>query len=531
MRFSSPKSRAATAAALLFSLTAGQSIAGNQPYGAGKAGAGGFVPILSAGSPNVGNTAFELRADRVLGGSVSVFLMSLTPGMVPFGGGNILVDLGAPNPLLVLPLATQGPFGVAGKGFTTLPLPLPNLPQMPGLSVYAQVLVDQISGGVPGYALSQGLRIQFAEEPVVFLGTSIAGGADPYNLIDKSSGVIIDSGSTSHTDNVTSAAWAGDGSSLFVASGLQDTISIGDTSVNPVQFQTIYTSAGNGCYGVDVDNENGLLWTLTDPGTGSRELVAIDGNPGSPSLGAKIFQTSGLAAGALIEPWALSPSGRYAMVLSILPASIYLIDTDPNSLTFLQTLDTQVLPTSGAAFTLGNAVSFTPDDEFAVIMVQNAGTPSEVARYHIPTQSFWDHHPTQPGVQHIGLNSQPSLTLFGAGTHIEIASSGQFAVIGGFGDCGWMGRLDFDLTAPAFFKSTPWSQGNGLSNSWRFDMNADDSEIAVASWPANGCSHVLSTPAVSFIDVSTGAVTSSISIPFNSNSPANQNLYTIKIRE
>ena len=94
-----------------------------------------------------------------------------------------------------------------------------------------------------------------------------------------------------------------------------------------------------------------------------------------------------------------------------------------------------------------------------------------------------------------------------------------------------MGRLDFDLTDPASFAYTQWSQGVGLSNSWRFDLAADGTRVAVTSWPDSGCSHVLPTPALSFVDVATGQITSSVAIPFNSNSNTLQNLYTVTFRE
>jgi len=498
------------------------------PFGSGTAGAGGFEPLHTANGPFIGNAGFQMRLDKAKGGSVAYFLVSTSEANIPFAGGTVYTSLISPNPFLFIPIALAGTN--AGEGATSLALPIPNLASIVGFRIFSQVIVDESAGSASPIALSNGVMHVLSWGPEVFVGCSIAGGVDPYQVIDPSAFSIIDSGGNNCSDNVTSALYTHGGNQLFTGSSIQSAVCAAPSATHPISFSNIYSSSGSGCYGLGYHPILDLVWTLTDPGTGTRELTALDGNPANVSFGAPIHNTVNVAGGSnYAEIWRMSDSGNLAAVTTFFPNSLIIVDTNPQSVNFLQVLhQSSVPPSPGSAFQLVTDVAISPDEEFAVMTIQNAQAPSEVARFHIPTLTWVDHDPSTPfSIDNIGPFSVPAVSLGDAPTWIDFSSNGAFCLVGGFGNCGWTGRFDFDLADADFYAFTMFQIGGGFPNSWGGSLAPDDGRFAIGSWDANGCSGDSIGPSINFFDSGTGAFQGAVTIPKNSNSSTLQNLYTV----
>ncbi len=243
-----------------------------------------------------------------------------------------------------------------------------------------------------------------------------------------------------------------------------------------------------------------------------------------------MFNTVNMAGGTnLVEIWSMSRSGNLAAVTTLLPNNLILVDTNPQSPTFLQVIHQSPVPASpGALFSLITDVEITPDEEYAVMVVQNVQVPTDVARFHIPTLTWVDHDPSTPlTIEHIGPNSVPALAMPDSPTWIDFASHGSFAALGGIGNCGWVGRLDFDLADPSVWSFTPFQVGTGYPNAWGGGLSPDDATIAVTSWDANGCVSSTSGPALHFFDATNGSQLGTTNLPVNGGSSTLQNLYTV----
>ena len=175
-----------------------------------------------------------------------------------------------------------------------------------------------------------------------------------------------------------------------------------------------------------------------------------------PALGIEqiVVNTVGVSTG-IYERWTVSPSGRRAALLGLLPSTLTIIDTDETSPTFLQNIVSGLsIPVNQpGALDIANQVRITPDDRYALILIQLPGaTPGELARYDIEAGVFVDHDPSTPQIDNIGPLSQPPVFLGGAPTGLSMAQSGRFAILSGFNGCGWVGRLELDPYDPLSFQ-------------------------------------------------------------------------------
>lgn len=514
----------ALAIAALATSASGQSF----PFGSGTTGAGGYEPLHTANGPNIGNLGFQMRVDRAAGGSIAYFLVSTKEGNFPFAGGTVFVDLTPPNPFLFIPVPVVG--SGAGQGSAALALPIPQVPSIVGFRIFSQVVVDESAGSASPIALSNPLLHELSWEAEVFIGCSIGGSTDPYQIIDPTTFGIIDQGGNQCSDNTTSALYTHGGSRLFIGSSIQSQICQAPSATHPIALQGLYASSGSGCYGLGYHPIFDLVWTLTDPGTGTRELTAIDGNPVNPSFGAQMFNTVNMAGGTnLVEIWSMARSGNLAAVTTLFPNNLILVDTNPQSGTFLQVIHQSPVPASpGALFSLITDVEITPDEEYAIMVIQNVQVPSDVARFHIPTLTWVDHDPSTPlVVDHMGPNSVPAVAIPDSPTWIDVASHGRFAALGGIGNCGWVGRLDLDLVDPSVYAFTPFHVGAGHPNAWGGALSPNDQTIAVTSWSATNCTSMTGGPAVHFFDAQNGTALGTTPLPMNSSSATLQNLYTV----
>ena len=489
-----------------------------QPYGVATAGTGGLKPALSSVLPTVGNANFALGLHSVAPSSPVFTLIGSGSGRLPIAG--ITLNLAPTGIAITLP-------GTAStQGTVRVPLPIPNSAGLVGIPLFAQSIVVDVSGP-QGLAASQGLRFAVGDAPRVFVACSIANG-DPFHYFVPASGTRLDNGTPAQVDNVTAAVFDEAGHRLFVASSIRSTIGVANTRTTPLTWSTIYTGAKS-CYGLKLDAERELLWTLTDPGTGVRELVALDAAAGSPTYGQVKHQTNGVVTG-LYERWGMSPSGAVAGILTFLPSTLTIVDTDPSSPTFLMARH-RALPVpvdATSPISLPTQVRITPDNRYALVAIQLAGTtPAEIARLDLSTGRWVDHNGSAAGVN-IGAASVPAIPFGSAPTSLTISNDGSFAIVGGFGGCGWVGRLSLDPNNPQALGWQGFSPAAPLENGWTAGLSRDESEIAVATWPDSRCG-TLTRPQLVRMSARTGAQLGVIAIPANSNR-TNQNWYTVVYR-
>ncbi len=123
----------------------------NRRIGTASVGTGGFAPQLLDQQPAaVGSPDFKVGLANGLGGAPAVFALSFAsrtyPVPVPIA---VDLDLGR---TFAVQLGGQG----AGQGLTTLPLPIPAIPQFRGASLYVQgFVVDMGAAATWGLATTQ----------------------------------------------------------------------------------------------------------------------------------------------------------------------------------------------------------------------------------------------------------------------------------------------------------------------------------------------------------------------------------------
>ena len=119
-------------------------------YGAGTAGTGGIVPVLSAPTPPYIGGTFTYAVSNALPSTVGLFLLGTTPTAVPIFGITLLVH---PSSWVITP-----GFFLSGSGTAAMPVAIPNNITLLSLTLCNQgVIVD--AGGPSGYSATQGLRL------------------------------------------------------------------------------------------------------------------------------------------------------------------------------------------------------------------------------------------------------------------------------------------------------------------------------------------------------------------------------------
>jgi hypothetical protein len=470
-----------TCLATLLVLLVGASVEAQVPYGNGSPGTGGLIPHLTSNQAYMGNANFSFSVSNGLGGASALFVLSLGKSSTFVGTTEILVNLGAL--VLLLPLGLTGPNGTPGAGSANVPLPLnfPPTPSAAGALFYAQVVViDFPTPGSP--AASRGLEVELTYPPLVFVGTSVGGSTDPFYLVDPLVPSLVYSSNNAFTDNVTDAVWNRGGAELFIGSSIRNQVNVADMTAIPPVWTTIYTSAGSGCYGMGIDRTFKRLYTFTNPGTATREITALDIQPGSPTYGQRLANTVGVASGGLAERWNISPSGKKICLLTLLPGNMIVIDSDVNSAGYLTFGPQIIIPTSPGPLALANQVRITPDDAYALVVIQNAGTqPGDLARYDFNAQAWVDHNTSMPGIQNIGALSSPAVNFGSAFTGISLSKDGSFALVSGFGGTGWAGRLDFQ---GASWNYTAFNPGVPLAGSWAIGLTDGEARAAIGTFPS-----------------------------------------------
>lgn len=496
-------------------------------YGPATPGSGGFEPLLSSNRAFVGNANFRFDVQCGFGNSVVGVVLAAQPAQFPLLGATILIQPGSVLTTLTAALTAGG----AGEGMASFSVPIPGTPSpLLGVPLFAQALIIDpgVSGGL---AASRGLRFEINRPPLIFIGTSILQN-DPYHVIDPGGSAVLDSASPVEVDNCSGAVFADGGERLYVASNILGTVSVANTATLPLSFSTIHRAIGTVASGLAHDPQRGVLWTLTEQAaTTVRELVALDADASSPNFGAVLYQTTGFG-NRFTDVWALSKDGTQAAVLEYIARTVTIVDTDPQSPTFLINRTPIRIPQDQPGFSLPTDLEFTPDGRQLLITVQVQGTtPGEVARLDVATGLWFDHNPTLPGQQNISPLSTPRVVLGSAPTSIDIDSTGRFAILSGFGGCGWIGRLDIDPKDRSDFAWNDWTPSItvSLANSWTAALSGDETEVGVTTWPRGNCNERQTVQFLRF-DATAGVLLSQLTIPFNSNPQEFQNLYRVVYR-
>ena len=117
--------------------------------GAGRAGTGGFVPVVVLDSPpNIGNSGFRIGVDRALVGATA--RVAISP-LAPVAGVLDTTNLSAP-----IVIGGSG----AGQGYATFKWPIAADPSLDGQVLFMQWRIDD-PGAVGGVALSNVARLTF----------------------------------------------------------------------------------------------------------------------------------------------------------------------------------------------------------------------------------------------------------------------------------------------------------------------------------------------------------------------------------
>lgn len=300
--------------------------------------------------------------------------------------------------------------------------------------------------------LSSSLLAQGANE-AIFVGSTIAGSADPYWVYEPNTGALLSSGASVTSNNCTGSRFLKGGTEIALASSLGNQITKSNAT-NPALTFTVLTPLSGASYGIEEDHLNQRIWTLSDQ-AGSFELRVIDNNASSPTFGSILGSTTGAAVG-LVESWALAPDKKVAVVPGLsFNGVMAIVDTDPASPTYLQVdYSNPVGGIPGSYFALDIAIS--SDSRWAVAAVGGTGG-TLLPRYDLLNRVWVDTNPASAGIQHVFL-SQPNVGK------IEFVPGTDSVICGGFGlgVNGWVGRADLSTSAPANWTFTEFVPGQGL---------------------------------------------------------------------
>jgi cytochrome c peroxidase len=127
-------------------------------YGVGSPGTGNRVPNMLAEVPaNIDNQDFKLGIGNARGGAPVTFVLGTAPTVGTIGGVNLNVALDGSE--ILVPGMLQGAPGVAGAGYGTLGVAVPNEPGLAGITLYAQWFVWD-AGAAAGAATTRGGEVR-----------------------------------------------------------------------------------------------------------------------------------------------------------------------------------------------------------------------------------------------------------------------------------------------------------------------------------------------------------------------------------
>lgn len=131
---------------------------GSNLLGTGSTGAGGLTPAIFANAPaRIGNADFKLGVGNAEGGAIALLYRSSVVGPTDVGCVHWEIGTGAS---LIKTVFLSGTTGVAGEGYGTFKLPIPQIPALIGTVSYYQVHVADTSLPPGCRATSQAARIE-----------------------------------------------------------------------------------------------------------------------------------------------------------------------------------------------------------------------------------------------------------------------------------------------------------------------------------------------------------------------------------
>jgi len=131
--------------------------AGGIQNGIPSLGTGNRVPLLLTHVPaNLGNIHFKVGVHNARGAAPSTLVLSTALASTTLAGVQVNVALNGTE--LLIPWLLDGAPGVAGDGYGTVRVVVPNIPALSGLSLYSQWFVWD-SGVATGAASTRGGRI------------------------------------------------------------------------------------------------------------------------------------------------------------------------------------------------------------------------------------------------------------------------------------------------------------------------------------------------------------------------------------
>ncbi|MFN3240269.1 MAG: hypothetical protein ACE37K_02025 [Planctomycetota bacterium] len=339
-----------------------------------------------------------------------------------------------------------------------------------------------------------------AGNEVVFVGSSTSGSADQHVFCESATGTVLAATGVSYTDNVTDAVWAHSGRRLYVGQSLMNQVAQAEWDGSSATWSTFYSAPG-ACYGVEMDANRDILWTLTGGSGSTRELVGLDAALGSPTYGQVVAQTTSLS-GASRERWALSWSGDLAAVPQVFLQSgtLDLVDLQPGSASYLQVIASLAVPgTVGQGFTFATDCKVSIDDRYVYLLWAGIGSASGLGVYDLVTQTWLDFS--------TALGHQDFALTLGVPNTMDLSLDRSFAVVSGQAGAGWAGRIDFDYANP---ENTTFTQYLGLTipDANGISLSPDDTRAAVTSTQT-----FLSTPSeLTVFDVVSGGVLQTVTL-------------------
>ncbi len=459
---------------VLFAIVA--SLAAQDPFGVATPAPSGVLPGLAVGAPFMGNAAFAYRLTRGPAGGDAAVLISLAPATLTFGALAVNVDINPQNVVVLLQGGLVGTTATDAEVTFPIPLTFPVTPSLAGLRTYAQGFVaDPAAPGVLGATL--GVNVELTMPAAIYAAGSAPAAADPFALVDPQSGALVVVSATSLVDLPSGAQFIEGGQAVLGSSVNSRLVARGTINGASVAWTPLFSSA-NPCLGVGYDPTFRLAYTLTGPTASTRELVVVDANPASPTHGAVLGSTTGLAGAFTVERWSMSRSGKLAAVPALYGGGnpLRIVDTDPTSGTFLQVVASAPMPSLVGTLPTGDDAGFSVNDAWVFVLVGNATSTQAVGIFDRATSSWVDHAPAVAGIQHATLpGNNPK--------RMAVARDGRFlVVVGGSAGSGFAARMDFDVTQPGQVSWTPYPLARIVADgATSVDVSPDGDRIAVGT--------------------------------------------------
>jgi len=312
---------------------------------------------------------------------------------------------------------------------------------------------------------------QRRDPELVFVGSSVAGDSDPYWIVDVANEELVFHGRALEADNVSAASWDARAGELVTVATLGRVLCRVSGIGRGAPTWNVLTTRPHRPHGLAVDLERGRAYTLEGDSSGQRALLAIDDTPGSARRGDVLARCTDWV-GSSAERWTLSPSGRFAVVPTMLMqnGAVSWIDTDPASPNYMRMVGNCAVPDVDS-FAFCGAVELSPDEQFAVLAIARV-SGSVLARLHLSTRRWVDCDLNSPGVQHrrLGYRDVNSMAL---------AHDGSFAFVAGASGVGWLVRADFEPLAPSEVALREVAFGQGLLEGVRnLEISPDGRRLA-----------------------------------------------------